>query len=327
MSLKLQKLVSIIVPIYNDAYLAEAFCQSVEKSFGHYFKSIDQQAPLTTLLEVIFVNDGSRRDSEDRLDEVVKQFSFASVFHFSRNFGQHIAVSCGYRQSEGETVVMMNVDQEDSPDEIIKMIQHLKKSGCDIVHGLYDNRRVSFLNKITSTFFGVLLNRLTGYNLPLNATTARVMNRSFIQHYNALTEHQRYIPALEMWLGFRHEYIETKHQLRGDKNSSYNFFRRLKMAMDAVVTFSDLPLKIASGFGFIIAMIGFIMMVSLLVRNLSGADIQLGFTSTFSAITLFGGISILVTGMAGLYIGSILREVQGRPLYIVRRTSRPEQAK
>lgn len=322
-----QKLVSIVVPIYNDAYLAETLCQSVELSFGHYFKTLNRNESFSTLIEVIFVNDGSRRDSEDLLDQVVEKFAFASVFHLSRNFGQHIAVSCGYRQSTGDVIVMMNVDQEDPPEEIVKMVKHLKTSGCDIVHGLYDNRRVSLINKMTSTFFGLLLNWLTGYNLPLNATTARVMNRNFVQHYNALSEHQRYIPALEMWLGFRHDYVETQHQVRRDKGSSYNFFRRLKMALEAVVSFSDLPLKIASGFGFVIAMIGFAMMISLLIRRLSGIDIQLGFTSTFSAITLFGGISILVTGMAGLYIGSILREVQGRPLYIVRRTSRTEAIK
>lgn len=311
-------LYSIVVPIFNDGYLVDSFCESVKKAFASFI----QKNNLHESLEIIFVNDGSSNETHLALEQAVQKFSFVTCIHLSRNFGQHIAVSCGYQHSRGQTIVMMNVDQEDSPQEVIKMIQHLKTTSCDIVHGLYTERRTSLINKITSHIFNYFLSRLTGYRFPLNASTARVMNRQFVDQYNLLKERQRYIPALEKWLGFRHEYIPIAHHQRKDGKSSYNFIRRIKMALDAVISFSDLPLKMASALGFCFVLLGFLMTSLIVIRKLSGVEIQLGFTATISSIVLFGGMGILVTGLSGIYVGNILREVQGRPLYVVQKISR-----
>jgi dolichol-phosphate mannosyltransferase len=308
---------SIIVPIYNDGYLIEPFCQAIQKEFRAYFNSSE----LRSRIEVIFVNDGSRNDSDQLMEKAKDGFDFVETIHFSRNFGQHVAISCGYRMSSGQMVSMMNVDQEDPIDQLIKMVDHMKSTGCDVVHGLYAQRRVSFVNRITSTTFNLVMNYMTGQHLPLNTSTVRVLNRRFVNQYNRLKESQRYIPALELWLGFKHEYIPVEHRPRSDKRSSYNFVRRLKMAVNAIVSFSDLPLKMASVVGFAFAFSGFLMLLAIVIRKLIGIEILIGFTATIAAIVLFGGMSILVTGLAGLYVGSILREVQDRPLYIISKST------
>jgi glycosyltransferase involved in cell wall biosynthesis len=123
---------------------------------------------------------------------------------------------------------------------------------------------------------------------------------------------------LESWLGFRHGYVHTVHRRRTKGKSSYNFKKRLFMAIESVISFSDLPLRVISIVGIIIAIIGFILISILIISKLFFIDYQPGYTSTVSYITFIGGVQILVIGLAGLYIGRILKEVQNRPLYIIR---------
>jgi len=300
---------SFVVPIYNDSYLVKEFLLKMQKTFmSHKF-------------DVIFVNDGSEMESELELNKVAAEFSFAKTIHLSRNFGQHIAVSCGYKFVTGDFITMLNVDLEDSPAEVMKLLERIKVGDCDIVHGLYSSRNVSFLNKMTSAGFGFLLNKLTGFQVPLNASTVRVMTRKFVEKYNSLNEKQRYIPGLEMWLGFRHVYIPIEHQARKKGRSSYNFWKRLRMALSTIYSFSDLPLRIISVGGVGISVIGMAMTTFLIIRKIFGVNLQPGFTSTISAIVFLGGVQIFAIGISGIYIGRILREVQGRPLYVIKSSS------
>jgi dolichol-phosphate mannosyltransferase len=307
---------SFIVPIYNDAGLAEEFCQAYLKVFQQHLGTPD----IAPLVELIFVNDGSRDDSAETLAQLAAQFSFVRAINFSRNFGQHIALSCGYRHASGAFVGMLNVDMQDPPDQIPLLLRHIEGSDCDIVFGLRRKRAGSAVDSFTSRFFGIVLNKLTGYNVPLNIATLRVMNRRFVDAYNSLNESSRYLPGLESWLGFKHGYVDITHQARKRGRSSYNFTRRLLMAADAIISFSDLPLKITVVFGFVVVAISFLLALTLTVQKLFFVDIQLGYTSTLCLIIFLGGAQLSVAGLASLYIGRILREVQRRPLYVIRST-------
>jgi dolichol-phosphate mannosyltransferase len=164
------------------------------------------------------------------------------------------------------------------------------------------------------------LNRLTGYDVPLDMAMLRIMNRRFVDAYNALTETSRYLPGLESWLGFRRTWVLIDHRKRTRGRSSYNFKRRFKLAFDAILSFSDLPLRISVVIGMLVALLGFAMTLFLVITKIFFGNVAVGFTSTISVIVLVGGVQILVMGVAGLYIGRVMREVQGRPLYVVRAT-------
>jgi dolichol-phosphate mannosyltransferase len=138
-------------------------------------------------------------------------------------------------------VGMLNVDMEDPPDQIPLLLREIERGDSDIVWGLRRARHAPFLVHATSVLFSFVLNKATGYDIPLNVATLRVMNRSFVDAYNELTEKGRYIPGLEMWLGFRRGYVDTRHQARAQGHSSYTFAKRLRMAFEAIVSFSDLP--------------------------------------------------------------------------------------
>jgi dolichol-phosphate mannosyltransferase len=220
----------------------------------------------------------------------------------------------------GSFVGMLNVDQQEPPSQLPILLDYLINNNFDIVFGTYEERKTSILNKITSKLFSILLNYLTQNNTPSNVTTSRVMNRKFVNAYNQLTEKSRYLPGLETWLGFKHGFTPIIHTDRKIGKSSYNFKKRISMALDAIVSFSDFPLKLIVGIGILFAFIGFTLTFLLLFSKIFIIDYQPGYTSTISLITFFGGIQIMVVGFASIYIGKILNEVQNRPLYIINKT-------
>ncbi len=307
-------LYSFIVPIYNDGALAKSFCAEMESVFRRYLGHDDVSGDL----EVIFVDDGSRNDSAKLLKQVCDEYPFAKALLLSRNFGQHIATSAGYRVASGDYVGTLNVDQEEPPACLPDLLDALKKGEHDIVGGLHSGKSVSLFTRMTSFVFVRTMNRLTGANLPVNATTVRIMTRRAVDAYNNLSETSRYIPGLEGWLGFKYVRVPVEMQPRKQGRSSYNFRRRLRMAYSSVISFSDFPLKLAVKFGMLVAGLGMLLAAGLLLQKLFGASLLPGYTSTFVLIVFLGGVQIAVVGVASLYIGRILAEVQKRPLFVVR---------
>lgn len=306
---------SFVVPIYNDGVLAEAFCAEMKRVFSAHLGREDIEAEL----EVVFVDDGSENDSADRVRATCDRFRFAKLIRLSRNFGQHIAISCGYEHARGELIGYLNVDQEDPPDQILVLLEALRENpGWDIVGGLYAERNVPFFQKLTSHWFNVVLNALTGYSMPPNASTLRIMRRRFVDAYNGLQERSRFIPGLEMWLGFEYHHVPVRHQARKTGKSSYNFERRLRMATESIISFSDFPLRAAVKCGFAVVAFGLLITAAMIVDKLFFRAFLPGYVSTIAIAVLLAGVQITVTGIASLYIGRILAEVQGRPLYLVR---------
>jgi glycosyltransferase involved in cell wall biosynthesis len=305
---------SFVVPIYQDGYLVDSFCEAIEAALQQVLgvDRVQYQA------EVIFVNDGSRDGSQELLFAASARFPFVKVIELSRNFGQHIAVSCGYRFASGEYVGMINVDQQDPPDQIGVLVDVITKGGCDIAVGLRTGRGESLLNSLTSRAFQTTLNLLTGAKTPLNTATLRMMTRQFIDAYNSLGDRAPYIPGLENWLGFRHTYVPTRHQHRTQGKSSYNFRKRWRMAMESIIGFSDLPLRIAATLGFCITGVGMLLAATLILEQFVSFRFLPGFTSTIAAIILLGGLNLMFLGLVSLYVGRILREVQGRPRFVVK---------
>lgn len=311
---------SFVVPIYHDARLADAFCAEFERVFREYLA-----APvIEDDVEVIFVNDDGTAPTSAMLRATCDRYPFAKLITLSRNFGQHVAISCGYRHASGEYVGMLNVDMEDPPDQIPRLVAELDAGGADIVYSQRRGRRAPTFVRFTSLGFNWILNKATGYEVPLSVGTLRLMRRQFVDEFNALPERGRYLPGLEMWLGMRPAYVEIEQRERSGGSSSYTFRRRARMAFDAIISFSDLPLRFVAFVGTVTALAGFALTLWLIFTKLFLTDYEPGYTSTLSAIVFFSGVQILVTGVAALYIGRILTETQRRPLYVVRDTYRLE---
>jgi dolichol-phosphate mannosyltransferase len=305
---------SLVVPIYNDGDLVEDFCTEFRRVFTIFLskENIEEN------VELIFVNDGSTNDSIHSLVASSKNYAFVKVIDLSRNFGQHIALSCGYKNAKGDFVGMLNVDQQDPISELPKFFECIEKNPFDIVYGLRDKRKSSFSDEFTSKVFHIVLNKLTDSQAPLNLSTMRVMSRRFIDAYNELKESERYLPGLENWLGFNVGYVSTFHVKRKKGESSYTFKKRLKLAINSILSFSDYPLRLMASLGFILAILGVIGVVIIIFLKLFFIDFQAGYSSLISVIILSSGMIIFSVGLSSLYIGKILKEVQQRPTYVIK---------
>ncbi len=305
---------SFVVPIYHDAQLAPAFCDEFERVFAAYLGTDDISAGV----ELIFVNDDGTAATADLLAQECRRHRFVRLLNLSRNFGQHVALSCGYDHALGDYVGMLNVDMQDPPDQIPLLLDALKTGEYDIVVGVREKRESPLLDRLTSRGFNWFLNKATGYDMPLNAATLRVMNRRFVDAYRQLTERSRFLPGLEMWLGFHHGYVPISHARREHGTSSYTFRKRVRLAFEAIISFSDLPLRFFVALGGVVALVGFLLAAYLALGKLLFADFRAGYASTVTVILFIGGVLITVIGVASLYIGRVLSEVQARPLYVVR---------
>lgn len=305
---------TFVVPIYEDGYLAHSFCEAMRTAMQQMLgiRNIEE------LVEVIFVNDGSCDNSQELLIAASQKFPFVKVIELSRNFGQHLAVSCGYRFASGRYVGMVNVDQQDPLDQISVVFAALEDGHYDLAVGLRSQRGESLLNSLTSRAFYIVLNLLTGGKTPLNAASLRIMTRRFVDAYNALGDKTPFLPGLENWLGFRHVYVPIRHQRRKFGKSSYTFRKRWRMAVESIIGFSDLPLRFAATLGFLITCVGMLLNAGLILSRLFFASYAPGYTSTISVIVFLGGLNLMFLGLVSLYVGRILREVQGRPRFIVK---------
>jgi glycosyltransferase involved in cell wall biosynthesis len=301
---------SLVVPIYNDGYLAETFCREVECNVLPRLPGGNG--------EVIFVNDGSHDGSQQQLEAVATRYPWVTVIELSRNFGQHVAVSCGYRRASGRYVAMLNVDMQDPPGEIPKLIERLELENCDIALGLRQDRQDPPLAKLGSTVFNLLLNFLTHNHVPLNSASLRVMNRGFLNAFLEFNERSPFIPGLETWLGFRKVYVPIPHKPRALGRSSYTFRSRFRLAYNCILSFSDYPLKLMTVAGLGTTALGLLWGAYAVWVRLTNPGAQLGFASLLSAIVVFGGLNLSGIGIASLYIGRILLEVQDRPAYVIR---------
>lgn len=310
---------SLVVPIYNDAYLAAAFCEEVNRVMSAHLGRNDIKQDF----ELVLVNDGSKNDSLSTLLKLVERWPFVRVIDLSRNFGQHAAIACGMHAARGEVVMRMNVDMQDPPSEIPKLIRAVELGDFDLVVGRYATRNSPLSNRLSAWLYFRLFKALTGFDTPQNTSPLRAMNRRFVSAYNQLQEKSRFPQGLDQWLGFKHHYIEIAHQKRIDNRSAYDFWSRLKLALDGLMYFSDRPLKLIATSGLVVATFGICLGLYLIVEKLTGTEFLPGYASVVSLVSLAFGIQLGATGVVGLYIAKIFREVQNRPLYVVRETYGP----
>lgn len=309
---------SIVTSIYRDGYLAKDFCREMGRVFSEYLGK--EVGELKNHIEIIMVNDGSPDSALQELLCVREQFDYVRVVDLSRNFGQHEALACGFRMALGRYVIRTNVDMQDPPSELPKLLVEMETGKYDLVVGQYSERNSPWIDRLTAHMYFEVFKFLTGLEVLQRTAPMRIMNRAFIDAYNALTEKTRFPQGLDKWLGFRHSYVEIEHRTRADGKSSYTFWSRISLALTGILYFTDRPLKLIGYFGLWMSLIGILLGVAIIFQKLSGGALLPGYAS-LAAIALFGfGAQIGCVGLLGLYIGRIFREAQNRPLYVVRET-------
>lgn len=298
--------ISIVVPIFNE----EGNIDILYTKLRETLLKIDKN------YEIVFVNDGSIDNSYTLLKKIAKKEKKVKIISFSRNFGHMSAINAGLEHCKGERVVVMDADMQDPPFVIEKMY---KKSleGFDVVYGVKKKRKESFIRVYMMKVFYRLLGKISNIKIPLDAGTFSLVTRKVVNHINELPERNKYYSGLRAWAGYNQTGIVYERAKRY-KGKEASYARLFKLAMDQIVSFSFVPLKIASFLGFLFSVVAFLMIIVLLVLKFFVNLGIVGWTSTITTILLIGGVQLITLGIIGEYLARIYDEVKHRPEYIVK---------
>jgi glycosyltransferase involved in cell wall biosynthesis len=305
------KSVSLVVPVYNEAVILPELTQRIRQL-------IDDQPDYAW--EVLYINDGSKDDSELVLEMLAAQHDWLTVLHLSRNFGHQIAISAGIDAATGDAVILMDGDLQDPPELITGMLQRWQE-GYDVVYATRQHREgEGFFKKMTAAVYYRCLSRLADIKIPLDTGDFRLMDRSVVDSLGSMREKNRFIRGMVSWVGFRQTPIYYERDARYAGTTKFTFLKMTRFAMDGLMSFSKVPLQWITTLGFLISSFSFagVVIVSGL-KLLTNVHIEAGWTSIMIGILMLGGIQLICLGMIGEYIGRIFDEVRNRPLYLIRK--------
>jgi dolichol-phosphate mannosyltransferase len=235
----------------------------------------------------------------------------------SRNFGQHAAIVAGLEASSGEWVVVMDCDLQDPPSAIPALYREALASGSDIVFALRQNRKDSPLKRFSSWAFFKLLTWLTGVRQDGRSANFGIFHRKTIDAVCSMPERQKAFPLMVRWAGFRMTYLPVEHAARAEGRSGYTLRKLVRFAVDIALGYSDKPLRVVAASGILFSLVALMIAGYSVLQWLEGNVTVAGFTSLMASIWLLGGAGVFAVGVVGLYVGSVFRNVQGRPVYIV----------
>lgn len=271
-----------------------------------------------TSYEIVFVNDGSPDGSRDLLLDACNRNPSIKLLDLSRNFGHHKAVVAGLAHTRGDLVFLIDCDLEVRPAELERFLQAMRQGEPDVVYGVQDQRKGGPIERLGGGMFWHLFNHLSQTAVPPNVLTERLMTRRYVDALLSLGDRNVFLGGMMYWAGFRQLGITVAKAQRAGR-STYSLRRRVSLLVEAVTSFSTVPLKLVLLAGLFITVCALLGVIVLAVRKLlDPAAILMGYTSLMLAVVGMGGLVLTTLGILGLYISRIFTQTQNRPLYIVR---------
>jgi dolichol-phosphate mannosyltransferase len=301
---------SIIVPVYNEEL---TLVELRDRLFRVILESLHSYS-----VEVLFINDGSVDSSLDLLREFHLQDPQFKFVTFSRNFGHQAALLAGLRTASGDAVVVMDADLQDPPELIPELVEQWKL-GFDVVYAQRKDRRgESIFKRLTASFFYRVINWLSETDLPRNVGDFRLMDRRVIDIISASEEKSLYLRGLGAWVGFKQCAVEFDRDARFAGETKYSLKKMINLAADAVLSFSEKPLRVVTRLGIIVTALSFLILIIFFASLPFGSANRVpGWLSTVTVVLVLGGVQLICLGIVGEYVSRIYREVKNRPLYII----------
>ena len=313
----MSKLLSIIVPCYNEEEVLPIFMEAVAKVRDE-LKNL-QDYPVDT--ELLFVDDGSSDLSLDVIKSFHRTDSTVRYISFSRNFGKEAAILAGLKNIKGDYAVLMDADLQHPPELLIKMYNELIGSHCDSVAMYRDDRKKEgFFRRHFSSLFFKLLNKMSKLNIVNGATDFRMMKRIMVDAILSMPETNRFSKGIFNWVGFNTKWLPFETGKRPAGESKWSTGKLVSYSFDAILSFSEVPLKICSWMGIIFCFIAFMIGIFHFIKTLIFGDPVAGFPTLYLMLLLIGGLILLFLGITGQYLARIYLEIKQRPVYIVKET-------
>ena len=298
-------LLSIVAPMLDEEGTARAFYERVRAAV--------EGLPW----ELIVVDDGSTDATPQILGDIARDDERVRIVSLSRNFGHQTAITAGLDHASGNAVVMIDADLQDPPELIPTMVEHWR-AGSDVIYATRVEREGESAFKLkTAEWFYRVMGTVSDVPLAANAGDFRLLDRRALDALLLMRESNRYLRGMTSWVGFTQTALPYNRDARHAGKTKYPIRKMARFALDAMASFSHVPLQVATVAGFACAMLAFLAIPVAVVFRIFGAFVP-GVTTTVVAVLLLGGIQLMAIGMIGEYVGRIYDEVKRRPLYVVR---------
>jgi dolichol-phosphate mannosyltransferase len=312
---KHNKKISTVIPCYNE-----------EKVLPELFQRMKRAAESWGMdWEIICVDDGSDDKTWDLLSTQHVKDPRWSVISFSRNFGHQTAVSAGLYHSGGDSVIVIDADLQDPPEELHRFIKKWQE-GYDIVYAVRQQRKEGFFKRISYWTFYRIISKMIDFDLPLDSGDFCLMDRKVVDILNSMPERNRFVRGLRAWSGYKQTGLSYERHARAAGDTKYDFKKLRRLALDGIVSFSTVPLSVASHLGLWVSSLSFLGIILLFLQNifpsvfdLMGIGPKPGFAIIVSVLFL-GGVQLIFLGILGQYLGRIYDEVKQRPPWIIKQS-------
>jgi len=303
---------SVVIPFYNEENM-------IQKMYDELVKEINQITKAE--FEIIFINDGSKDRTFERMLAIAAGDSRVKYISFSRNFGKEAGTIAGLEYATGEAVILMDGDLQHPPAMLPQMIEAYEQ-GYDVVSA----RRTRTGEKRHRTFlakhFYKLANKMMDIELMDGVSEFRLFSRKVVNAIISMQEYNRFSKGIFAWIGFNEKVIEYENQVRTVGETKYSLKFSLNYAIQGILSFNDKPLRMCINFGLFCLLISLVYVLWTFIQYLVVPDsLVSGYFTTIFSVVLFGGIQLISIGVLGEYIGKIYYEVKKRPHYLVDQTN------
>lgn len=299
---------SIVAPIYNEI-------DNLPELYRRVKEVMDAS---NETWELILVDDGSTDGSTDKIRELAQQDKEVRPVIFARNFGHQVAITAGWDYARGDAIVIIDADLQDPPEVILELAKKWKE-GYEVVYAVRSEREgESWFKKVTASLFYRIIYRITDVKIPVDTGDFRLMDRKVVDVLKQMKERHRFPRGMSAWVGFKQIGVTYKRAARTAGVTKYPFNKMLRLALNAITSFSYFPLQVATFFGFVSAGVAILAIPLVIVLRIAGSHFFEGQTTTLISVLFLGGVQLISLGILGEYIGRLYDEAKGRPLYIVR---------
>jgi dolichol-phosphate mannosyltransferase len=306
---ELKPLLSVIIPCMNEELVIRETCRRLIGVLG----SADFK------FELIFVDDGSKDATPEILRELQSEDSRVRAVRLSRNFGHQVAITAGLEHAAGDASAVIDADLQDPPEVLLEFIAKWL-DGYDVVYGVRSEREGETAFKVwTAKAFYRIIGKLSDTEIPIDTGDFRLMDRRVVDALLSMPERDRFVRGMVSWLGFSQVSVPYRRAARFAGETKYPLLKMMKFATDGIVSFSILPLRLATWIGFLASGLSVLGIVVVLLERYFGVlGLVKGWSSTVIAVLFIGGVQLVCMGIIGEYVGRIYGEAKRRPLYIVR---------
>jgi glycosyltransferase involved in cell wall biosynthesis len=297
---------SVVVPVLNESTLIEELITQIKFN----------AQKITDQFEIIIIDDGSSDQTWNLITKLAMQEKRIKGIKFSRNFGHHYAITAGLQKSLGEWVVVMDGDLQDRP-EVIQKLYDKAQEGFDVVFVSRTKRPEARYYLITQKLFYWFLSKLSGIDFDNKQANFSIISKKVVAAFNEFPENSRFYVSTIKWLGFKNSFVLAEHGKRFSGSPSYTFRKRIKLAVDVIVAFSERPLRFSIYLGLTVSFLSILGAIFILFKAFTQGFSVVGWSSLIISVFFLGGILLIVLGIVGVYIGQIFKEVKSRPLFII----------